>query len=141
MDRIAGMGYVKISKRTIRKGLKRGKGPDRAGSLQDLKARTSSLRSRIQILDRRLRKMEQFVSPYPLLAFVDKEECIGCGLCEHVCPFHAISVEETARVDSGRCMGCGACVDQCPRSALSLLPRVHTRKSSKYQSERSIIDE
>jgi ferredoxin len=82
--------------------------------------------------------MEQFVLPYPFLAFVDQKKCIGCGLCERVCPFHAISVEETARVDSGRCTGCGACVDQCPKSALILFPRVHTRESSKYRLERSI---
>jgi 2-oxoacid:acceptor oxidoreductase delta subunit (pyruvate/2-ketoisovalerate family) len=116
------MRYINHAKKIIRKGINRGRGLDREEVLRDLKNRTSSLRSRIQILDRRLRKMEQGVLPYPLIPVVDPERCVGCGLCERVCPAHAISVEESARVDLDRCMGCGICVDQCPKSALSLRP-------------------
>lgn len=41
--------------------------------------------------------------------------CIGCGICQKVCPNSAIKVENhLARVDHALCTGCGACVEKCP---------------------------
>ncbi len=52
---------------------------------------------------------------------VDVEKCIGCGECEEVCSFGAISVvDEKAKVDPDLCSLCGTCVDTCPEGALEM---------------------
>jgi NADPH-dependent glutamate synthase beta subunit-like oxidoreductase/glutamate synthase domain-containing protein 3/NAD-dependent dihydropyrimidine dehydrogenase PreA subunit len=46
--------------------------------------------------------------------------CRDCGICSAVCPYSAISREETADggyeyvVDAERCIGCGFCAGACP---------------------------
>lgn len=53
---------------------------------------------------------------------VDIETCIGCKICERVCPFAAIIVEpetKKAKVLEG-CTLCGTCVGACPVNALSI---------------------
>jgi len=53
---------------------------------------------------------------------VDLEACIGCKMCEKVCPFAAIIVEpktKKAKVLEG-CTLCGTCVGVCPVDALSI---------------------
>ena len=54
------------------------------------------------------------------VAQVDEMLCAVCGICEEVCPFGAIEVEEMAIVNWEVCMGCGVCEDQCPAEAISL---------------------
>ncbi|MHC5059173.1 MAG: CoB--CoM heterodisulfide reductase iron-sulfur subunit A family protein [Planctomycetota bacterium] len=61
----------------------------------------------------------------PIVSVVDEEKCIGCGLCETICPFKAIQVEGTPR---GRiattivvsCKGCGVCSAACPQRAIMM---------------------
>ncbi len=50
------------------------------------------------------------------------ERCVGCGLCETVCPHGVLAVVEgRARiVDRDGCMECGACARNCPTQALSV---------------------
>ena len=55
---------------------------------------------------------------------VNESKCIGCGICESVCSYGAITVQETkdglkAAVNAA-CAGCGNCVPRCPAGALSL---------------------
>ena len=41
---------------------------------------------------------------------VDKDKCIGCGICTKVCPSLAITlVERKAVVNEQDCRGCGGC--------------------------------
>jgi len=46
--------------------------------------------------------------------------CIGCGLCEVVCPLHAVRVVEKGCtglkpiVNTNVCTGCGLCLELCP---------------------------
>jgi MinD superfamily P-loop ATPase len=50
-------------------------------------------------------------------AFIDKEKCTECGLCEEVCRFRAIT-EFTVNPIS--CEGCGFCCNACPVQAISM---------------------
>ncbi|MFQ6065612.1 MAG: CoB--CoM heterodisulfide reductase iron-sulfur subunit A family protein, partial [Candidatus Bathyarchaeia archaeon] len=51
---------------------------------------------------------------------VDREECLGCGLCESLCPFHAIKMgkDGIAEVIAATCKGCGVCAASCPAKAI-----------------------
>jgi heterodisulfide reductase subunit A len=61
-----------------------------------------------------------------MIATVDEEVCGHCGICEPVCPYHAISYvttngdaeREIARVDNRLCAGCGVCASACPSGAM-----------------------
>ncbi|HLC15645.1 MAG TPA: Fe-S cluster domain-containing protein [Thermodesulfovibrionia bacterium] len=45
--------------------------------------------------------------------------CIGCGVCEKVCPFDAAKVQDNlSGIDISKCMVCGLCVKKCPTNAI-----------------------
>jgi len=54
------------------------------------------------------------------MLIVDKEKCIGCGVCEENCPFGAITVEDGCAVVNDSCTLCGTCVDTCEPVALHI---------------------
>jgi len=73
----------------------------------------------------------------PLIAVVNRQAppvystCVGCFLCESVCPYQAIEHEEIknrngeviktiARINDGLCQGCGTCVALCRTKAIDL---------------------
>jgi len=51
---------------------------------------------------------------------LDREACIGCGMCLEVCPHQVFALREdkAAIVDRDRCMECGACRTNCPAEAI-----------------------
>lgn len=56
-----------------------------------------------------------------MVAIVNKDECIGCGVCVDDCPSDAIKmVDDLAVIDEELCSDCGACVDECPSDAISM---------------------
>ncbi len=47
----------------------------------------------------------------------DKKLCSGCGLCDSVCPVHAINyTTSTFEINEDLCFHCGLCFSCCPRS-------------------------
>ena len=51
----------------------------------------------------------------PILPHFNNEFCTKCGICERVCPYGAITVDENgAHVDPDVCYGCGWCMGHCP---------------------------
>ena len=80
-----------------------------------------------------------------------KAACIGCGLCEAVCPSKAISVVTSEgpghekivnsyELDLLRCVFCGFCIDACPVSAIMMTPEFelacYSRKDAFYTKDR-----
>jgi len=55
-------------------------------------------------------------------ARIDQGQCTGCCVCEEVCPFHAITLNNSmlAEVNPALCKGCGLCAASC-RSGAALL--------------------
>ena len=69
-------------------------------------------------------------------AVIDNEECINCGKCQKVCPYHAIikmaipceqacpvgaiyrDKDGNERIDEAKCISCGRCVRACPFGAI-----------------------
>ncbi len=56
-----------------------------------------------------------------ITAVVDEELCIGCGLCEEICPYGAPKIEEgKSKVREILCRGCGSCAAECPKRAITM---------------------
>jgi NADH-quinone oxidoreductase subunit I len=79
--------------------------------------------------------------------------CIGCGLCEAVCPSKAITVVTSEgpnheklvnsyELDLLRCVFCGFCIDACPVSAIVQTPEFelagYERKDAFYTKDRLV---
>ncbi len=63
------------------------------------------------------------------VAAVDVARCVACGMCQAVCPYEAVSLQEVAwnrrtrtaaQVDASACMGCGICSAVCPSVSISV---------------------
>ena len=68
-------------------------------------------------------KMANVVARSSYYAIVDEDLCTGCGECEPMCQFDAITVTQFSIVDRDICTGCGVCVRTCPKDAITLLHR------------------
>ena len=57
---------------------------------------------------------------------LDTETCVGCGMCEIVCPHTVFQLKgkkaEIEYLDG--CMECGACAQNCPTGAIRVTPGV-----------------
>ncbi|MCM1183414.1 MAG: 4Fe-4S binding protein [Roseburia sp.] len=51
----------------------------------------------------------------------EKEKCISCGKCNHVCPMGIDVMEEIKheKIINQECIQCGACIDNCPKNVLN----------------------
>lgn len=57
---------------------------------------------------------------YKLIAkdFYSTEECVGCGICEKVCPLNNIEVISKKPEWGESCTHCMACISKCPKKAI-----------------------
>jgi heterodisulfide reductase subunit A len=58
-----------------------------------------------------------------IVSTVDRELCVGCGLCEIACPYGALSLHAwrgIMTINEVLCKGCGACSVACPSKAIKL---------------------
>jgi heterodisulfide reductase subunit A len=61
------------------------------------------------------------VSSEATTAVVDEDECIGCGLCEEICPYGAPKIEDgKSKIREVLCRGCGSCAAECPKRAITM---------------------
>ena len=57
-----------------------------------------------------------------MVAKVNDDECVGCGICVDACPSEAIKMDgDFAVVDADVCTECEACVDECPNGAIIMI--------------------
>ncbi len=53
---------------------------------------------------------------------LDREKCVGCGICLVVCPHEVLSMNNGhVRIENrDLCMECGACARNCPTEAVTV---------------------
>ena len=52
---------------------------------------------------------------------VDAQKCIGCGLCEKLCPMNNITLTNGIAASGDKCTMCYRCINKCPKQAITLL--------------------
>ncbi|MBM3187952.1 MAG: electron transfer flavoprotein subunit alpha [Chloroflexi bacterium] len=72
------------------------------------------------------------------LLIIDRDACIGCGVCVEVCPFAALELVEGIAVVNDNCTACGACIPECPVDALRLPESVTRRGTPDIESYRGV---
>ena len=62
-------------------------------------------------------------------AVIDPKKCIGCGICQTHCRFHALMESDGIyQVNEYACEGCGVCAYVCPQEAVTLQTDVAGRR-------------
>lgn len=52
--------------------------------------------------------------------FTVNDDCIGCKICEKVCPISNIRIENQKPIWSNVCVDCMGCINLCPKNAINL---------------------
>jgi len=74
------------------------------------------------VLEPTIRERHEFESGHE--AVIRQNDCTGCGICQDLCRFGAISnTVDMFHIDSISCEGCGVCVRFCPEGAIDFPQR------------------
>ena len=66
-----------------------------------------------------------YVRAEPIVSSCNQDICIGCGICEYLCPYSAIRMVKVGKLKKAEvivaaCKGCGVCGSICPSRAISM---------------------
>lgn len=69
------------------------------------------------------------------------DACVGCGICEKVCPASSVHVSDGKAVHiPGNCQTCLACAHACPQKAIRLtVPEANP--DARYRNEHITLQE
>ncbi|MFX0027925.1 MAG: hydrogenase iron-sulfur subunit [Candidatus Hermodarchaeota archaeon] len=71
----------------------------------------------------------------PHIVYFNPEECDLCRLCENICMFNALKIEDNQlKITQANCTGCGACAAMCHSGALFIPGFTNAQISAQIQS-------
>ena len=70
---------------------------------------------------------------------IDREKCIGCGLCADDCIALNIKIQDKKAQILTDCLQCGHCVAVCPKGAVSI-PEYDMADVEEYDRETFTVD-
>ncbi|MDN0059850.1 nitroreductase family protein [Mediterraneibacter glycyrrhizinilyticus] len=73
------------------------------------------------------------------MVVVEREKCIGCGLCVKDCPAGKLKLEEKKAVYTPECIQCGHCIAVCPQAAVSI-PEYDMGDVEEFDKETFAVD-
>jgi ferredoxin len=57
--------------------------------------------------------------------------CIGCGICQKICPVKNIEIVNKRPIFNNKCEQCLACIQYCPQQAINYKDKTQERKRYK----------
>lgn len=75
-------------------------------------------------------RLQQAIAEYASIgaAYTVSDECVGCGICESVCPVKNISMKDGKPAFGQECQQCMACIQWCPKRAIDYEGKVSNRR-------------
>ena len=71
-----------------------------------------------------------------------KAACIGCGKCQKVCKFGAITIENNlSYIDYSKCKACGQCFFECPTGAIHVVNFTPKKVEPKPEIKKEVTNE